>query len=100
PAIVSCAASTTQRVAPSGASRASSAPAPAPFANGVADGCSVSVPPAAIENVEMVALAVFTAKSQWPSWLISTQHGAVWRLANGEPVTEASAPFAAAEYAE
>src|SRR5205823_5569531 len=41
----------------------------------------------------MVPDAVFTVNRNWPSWVISTQHGAVWLSANGEPATGDSVPF-------
>src|SRR3954447_429127 len=40
----------------------------------------------------MLPEAVFTVNRKRPSWLISTQHGAVCRSANGEAPIEASAP--------
>src|SRR5579862_3507112 len=76
PATVLCAASTTQSVEPSGERRASSAPAPAPFENGV-EPIRDSEPSLPIEKREIVAAAVLTVNRYWPSWLISTQHGAV-----------------------
>ncbi len=44
--------------------------------------------------------AVFTVNRNWPSWLISTQHGAIWSSANGEPVTGESVPFGESVNAE
>jgi hypothetical protein len=37
--------------------------------------------------------AVFTVNRNWPSWVISTQHGAIWWSGNGEPPIEDSLPF-------
>ena len=36
---------------------------------------------------------MFTVNRNWPSWLISTQHGAIWSSANGEPLTDESLPL-------
>ena len=38
----------------------------------------------------MLGTAVLTANRKRPSWLISTQHGAVWLSANGEAPIELS----------
>ncbi len=35
---------------------------------------------------------MFTVNRNCPSWLISTQHGAVWRSANGDAPIEVSSP--------
>src|SRR6266702_1512484 len=43
----------------------------------------------------MVPDPVFTVNRNWPSWLISTQHGAVCRSANGEDPIDDSVPSAA-----
>src|SRR5882757_3240433 len=88
--------STTQSVAPSGASRASNAPLPL---NGVLPS-KVSVPSAAIEYREIVLLAVLTVKRYWPSWLISTQQGAVCKSANGEDPIDDGTPLSATLKAE
>ena len=48
----------------------------------------------------MLELAVLTANRYRPSWLISTQHGAVWRSANGDEPIEVRAPLSAAEKAD
>src|SRR5271157_4742855 len=37
--------------------------------------------------------AVFTVNRNWPLWVISTQHGAIWSSANGEPLTGDSLPL-------
>src|SRR6266566_4226055 len=42
----------------------------------------------------MVPDPVFTVNRNWPSWLISTQHGAVWLSANGEDPIGVSVPLA------
>src|SRR6266550_7767710 len=42
----------------------------------------------------MVPDPVFTVNRNWPSWLISTQHGAVCRSANGEDPIGVSVPSA------
>src|SRR5215831_12039606 len=88
--------SSTYRNRPSGLSRASTAPE----APTVVLPSSVSVPPEAIEYREIVPDAVFTVNRNWPSWLISTQHGAIWPSANGEAVTGESVPFAESVNAE
>src|SRR5438094_6822472 len=43
----------------------------------------------------MLGTAVLTANRNWPSWLISTQQGAVWRSAKGDCPIEVSPPSAA-----
>ena len=43
---------------------------------------------------------MLTANRYWPSWLISTQHGAVWWFANGEAPIELSVPPGASVNAE
>src|SRR5919204_4368413 len=40
----------------------------------------------------MLLLAVLTVKRNWPSSLISTQQGAVWRSGNGDELIEVRAP--------
>src|SRR5690348_17098364 len=40
----------------------------------------------------MLPDAVLTVNRNRPSWLISTQHGAVWKSANGEEPIESSVP--------
>src|SRR5207302_8085298 len=40
----------------------------------------------------MLWLAVLTVKRNWPSWLISTQHGAVWKSGNGDEPIDVSVP--------
>jgi hypothetical protein len=45
---------------------------------------SVGAPPRAIMQREMVPDPVFTVNRNRPSWMISTQHGAVCWSANGE----------------
>src|SRR5919204_3689620 len=41
----------------------------------------------------MVPDAVFTVNRNWPSRVISTQQGAVWLSANGDPATGVSVPL-------
>src|SRR5712664_662466 len=48
----------------------------------------------------MVPDAVLTVNRNRPSWVISTQHGAIWPSANGEPATGDSAPPAESVNAE
>src|SRR6266581_2477563 len=48
----------------------------------------------------MVPDPVFTVNRNWPSWLISTQHGAVCRSANGEDPIDDSVPSAASANAD
>ncbi len=48
----------------------------------------------------MVPDAVFTVNRNWPSWLISTQHGAVWLSAKGEDPIGNSVPPAESLNAE
>src|SRR5437763_17008450 len=48
----------------------------------------------------MLPEAVVTVDRNWPSWVISLQHGAVWLSANGEEPIEGSAPSAATLNAE
>ena len=43
---------------------------------------------------------MFTAHRYLPLGAISTQHGAVWLSANGEPLIEFSTPLGATLYAE
>src|SRR5207237_10352436 len=40
----------------------------------------------------MVLLAVLTVNRNWPSWLISTQHGAVWKSGKGDEPIDVSVP--------
>src|SRR5260370_20224098 len=90
--------STTQRVLPLGPSRAPSAPACA-VASGVLRS-RLSEPSAAIAKREMLLLAVLTVKRICPSWLISTQHGAVCKSANGDEPIDVKVPSAASLKAE
>src|SRR5947209_10713220 len=48
----------------------------------------------------MLLLAVLTVNRNRPSWLISTQHGAVWRSANGEEPIDSRVPSPATANAE
>src|SRR5947209_18471596 len=48
----------------------------------------------------MLLLAVLTVNRNRPSWLISTQHGAVWRSANGEEEIDVRVPSPATSNAE
>src|SRR5205823_5184451 len=48
----------------------------------------------------MLPLAVLTVNRKWPSWLISTQHGAVCRSGNGEDPIDVSVPSLATLNAE
>src|SRR6516225_4924782 len=48
----------------------------------------------------MVPEAVLTVNRNWPSWVISTQHGAIWPSANGGPATGDSVPSAESVNAE
>src|SRR5436305_9129319 len=48
----------------------------------------------------MLPEAVFTVNRNSPSWVISTQHGAVWRSANGDAPIDDRAPSAATLNAE
>src|SRR5579864_533372 len=48
----------------------------------------------------MLPEAVFTVNRKFPSWVISTQHGAVWLSANGDAPIELSVPSAATLNAE
>jgi hypothetical protein len=41
-----------------------------------------------------------TVKRNWPSWVISTQHGAVWLFGNGDAPIELSVPSDATAKAE
>src|SRR5215471_8177843 len=91
--------SSTNRVRPSGLSRASTAPTPPVAPTGVLPS-SVSVPPGAIAYREMLPDPVFTVNRNWPSWLISTQHGAVCRSAKGDDPIGDSVPSAASLNAE
>src|SRR5579862_2917099 len=91
--------SLTYRKPPSGLSRASTAPTPPVAATGVLPS-RVSVPSAAIWYREISPDPVFTVNRNWPSGVISTQHGAVCWSANGEPATGFSVPFGESLYAE
>src|SRR6266566_850847 len=73
--------------------------APAGSAVGELDS-RVSTQSGAIEKREIVPEAVFTVNRNWPSWVISTQHGAIWPSANGEPATGDSVPSAESVNAE
>src|ERR1700722_1126244 len=84
--------SSTYRKRPSGLSRASTAPTPPVWPTEVLPS-KVSVPPAAIWYREISPDPVFTVKRNWPSWVISTQHGAVWLSANGEPPSDVRVPL-------
>src|SRR5919204_1521722 len=90
--------SRTHSVPPSGASRASNGVLTPP-PSGVLPS-SVSEPSEAIAYREMLSLPVLTAKRNWPSCEISTQHGAVWRSGNGDPSTELSEPSVATSNAD
>src|SRR5271169_1920044 len=83
--------SSTYRKRPSGLRRASTAPTPPVWPTGVLPS-RVSVPSGAIWKREIVPDAVFTVNRNRPSWVISTQHGAIWSSANGEPATEVRVP--------
>src|SRR5207237_208554 len=48
----------------------------------------------------MLLLAVLTVKRNCPSWLISTQHGAVWKSGNGDEPIDVSVPSLASLKAE
>src|SRR5580704_14805417 len=76
---------------PSGLSRASTAPTPPVWPTGVLPS-RVSAPSGPIEKREIVPEAVFTVNRNWPSGVISTQHGAIWPSLNGEPATGESVP--------
>src|SRR5208282_3766124 len=91
--------SSTHRVPPSGPSRASTAPTPPVLPTGVLPS-SVSAPPGAIEYREISPDPVFTVNRNWPSWVISTQQGAVCWSANGEPPIEVSVPLKESANAE
>jgi hypothetical protein len=87
--------STTQSVSPAGSRRASwGASATGLALNGVLPS-KVREPSAAIEYREMLGTAVFTAKRNRPSWLISIQHGAVWLSGNGDDPMDVNPPSAA-----
>ena len=51
-------------------------------------------------SARCVLLAVLTVNRKWPSRLISTQHGAVWKSGNGDAPIEVSVPSAATSKAE
>src|SRR5207245_787799 len=87
----SASVSTTQSVSPFGASRASSAPTLVGPLKGVLPS-SARAPSVAIAKREMLLLAVLTVKRNWPSWLISTQHGAVWKSGNGDDPIDVNVP--------
>src|SRR5271170_6055195 len=84
--------SSTYNVRPSGLRRASTAPTPPVAPTGVLPS-RVKAPLGAIQYREMSPDPVFTVNRNWPSWLISTQHGAVCPSANGTAVIGDSAPF-------
>src|SRR6266568_1139264 len=90
--------SSTYRKRPSGLRRASTAPTLVPR-TGVLPS-SRSVPPGVIKYRETEPEAVFTVNRNRPSWVISTQHGAVWLSANGEEPIEVSVPLAESRNAE
>src|SRR2546423_1955053 len=48
----------------------------------------------------MLLLAVLAVKRNRPSWEISTQHGAVWKSANGDEPIDVSVPSEATSNAE
>src|SRR3954453_6070101 len=48
----------------------------------------------------MLLLPVLTVKRKWPSWLISTQQGAVWKSGKGDAPIEVSVPSLASVKAE
>ena len=54
--------------------------------------CRTSEPSCLIAYDDTVAEPVLTAKSHLPSWLISTQHGAVWPSGTGESPIELRTP--------
>ena len=81
-----------------GLSLASTAPRPVPR-TGVLPS-SLSLPPAPIENREMLPAPVLTVNRNWPLWVISTQHGAVCRSANGEAPIGDRLPSARSRKAE
>src|SRR6202051_2522277 len=83
--------SSTNRVWPSGLRRASTAPTPPVALTGVLPS-SVKAPLGAIEYREISPDAVFTVNRNCPSGVISIQHGAVWRSANGEDPIDDSTP--------
>lgn len=60
----------------------------------------VREPSAAIEYREMLGTAVFTVKRNRPSWLISTQQGAVWLSGNGDDPMDVNLPLAATSNAD
>src|SRR5207237_974267 len=82
--------STTQSVPPLGPSRASSAPTLVEPSEVLPS--RLSEPSPAIAYREMLLLAVLTVKRNCPSWLISTQHGAVWKSGKGEVPIDVSVP--------
>src|SRR3569832_2736014 len=92
-------ASTTYRYLPFGARRASNGRRPAGLLNGVLPS-RVSLPSPWIRKREIEGTAVFTVNRYWPSCVISTQLGAVWLSANGEPPIDFRAPFFATRKAE
>jgi hypothetical protein len=53
---------------------------------------SLNAPPGAMEEWEIIPDAVLTVNRNGPAGLISAQHGAIWRSANGGPVTGDSVP--------
>src|SRR5215472_4129551 len=91
--------SSTYRFWPSGLRRASTGPAP-PVALTAVLPSSVSAPLGAIEYREMLLDPVLVVNRNWPSWVISIQHGAVCRSANGEDPIADSVPSAGSLNAE
>src|SRR6266404_2020447 len=81
----------TNSVAPSGDRRRSTAPPPA-IPNSVLP-ISDSSPSAAMAYRESVPEAVLVVNRNLPSWLISTQQGAVCPLANGDAAIEVRSPL-------
>jgi len=60
----------------------------------------VSEPSGAIEKREIAPDPVFTVNRNWPSWVISIQHGAICLSANGDAPIEVSVPSWESVYAE
>src|SRR3984957_18515708 len=84
--------SSTYSVRPSGLRRASTAPTPPVALTGVLPG-SVSATAWGIAYREISPDPVFTVNRNCPLGVISIQHGAVWRSANGEDPIELRTPF-------
>src|ERR1700748_681597 len=91
--------SSTYRKPPSGLSRASTAPTPPVWPTGMLPS-RVSEPSGAIEKREIAPDPVFTVNRNWPSWVISIQHGAICLSANGDAPIEVSVPSWESVYAE